>query len=148
MNRYWDKNEKGWCLPTWIFLHSVADAYPDEPNEHDKKLMRQLFESVSFSLPCDTCNQHFQQELIEHPIEDENREALTQWLFKLHNRVNVRLGKPSLTLEEATAQQKQFRHVSWSKVIKDVTKKPSKTPLYLGAVLATVILFHLFTKKD
>jgi FAD-linked sulfhydryl oxidase len=37
---------------------------------------------------------HFQGLLKENPPIVDNREALTQWMCTIHNKVNDRLGKP------------------------------------------------------
>jgi len=149
MDKYFDKNERGWCFPSWIVLHAVVDAYPKKPNEVDKKLMEQLFQSLSYQLPCDTCNEHFREELTKYPIQLQSQQALNYWLIDFHNRVNARLGKRVLTYPEALARQKQMRHTNWDKVVQDIEhSKPEKpnASFYIAIILGAILAIQFFKK--
>lgn len=147
---YRDLQGKGWCFPTWITLHAIGDSYPEEPNETDKKLIHQLLESLSWILPCETCNEHFREQLKTHPIQDQSRLALMTWLVDFQNRVNVRLGKPELTFEEAIEKQQEFRYTDWAALItrsksRDCVIKAQYLPLILG--LGVMALIYLNKKR-
>lgn len=51
---------------------------------------------------CD-CRRHWRELVEEFPPVFTSREAFFEWSVKAHNRVNVRLGKPEVSLKEATA---------------------------------------------
>ncbi|XP_058119956.1 FAD-linked sulfhydryl oxidase ALR [Anopheles ziemanni] len=79
---------------TWSLLHTVAAYYPTNPSEAEEKNVRTFFTSFSKLYPCEYCAKDFQQELKEIPPETKSQHALSQWLCRIHNRVNVKLGKP------------------------------------------------------
>lgn len=84
-----------WGPHAWFFLHSVTFAYPDNPNEEDKKNIIQFFNGLSLILPCSVCREHYKENLKKYPIEFScnNRLDLVNWLINIHNTVNRHLGK-------------------------------------------------------
>ena len=95
-----------WGPAGWLFLHSIAQNYPwnpddqkDDPKEQDKKKKYlQFFELVGDVLPCLYCRNSY-REFIKQPdtiLNEsvmENRKSLSLWLYKLHNKVNKKLEK-------------------------------------------------------
>lgn len=78
----------------WTILHTVTIAYPENPTFDQKNNMLIFFQYFAKVYPCAVCSQHFQMEIAQDPPRTESRDELTQWLCRIHNRVNVRLGKP------------------------------------------------------
>jgi len=79
---------------TWSLLHSVASSIPSLPTEATKKHISTLLGSLAELYPCKVCGKHFKEMLKENPIRYESREEFAYYLCDLHNKVNVRLGKP------------------------------------------------------
>ncbi|XP_062543054.1 FAD-linked sulfhydryl oxidase ALR-like [Armigeres subalbatus] len=79
---------------TWGLLHTMAAYYPDEPTSQDRTNIRQFFEAFSKVYPCGYCAEDFQKELKNSPPETKSQHTLSQWLCRMHNRVNVKIGKP------------------------------------------------------
>ena len=52
-------------------------------------------------LPCKKCQNHFQENLNQFPINNylDSREKLVFWLFTIHNQVNKLLGKSEYSYE-------------------------------------------------
>ena len=86
-------NTKFWGRCGWIFLHSIAQNYPDvidEYNEKHKKkrfYYKQLFSNLKYTLPCKYCRISFKQFMKEDPIDKNlhSKKALTHWLYRIHN---------------------------------------------------------------
>lgn len=87
-----DKNELG--SNTWAFLHTMAAYYPDSPTADQKKDMKQFFHVFAKFYPCNICAEDLQVQLKNFPPQTESQHQLSQWLCKIHNEVNVKLGKP------------------------------------------------------
>uniref|UniRef100_A0A182NJ22 Sulfhydryl oxidase n=1 Tax=Anopheles dirus TaxID=7168 RepID=A0A182NJ22_9DIPT len=87
-----DKDQLG--RYTWGLLHTVAAYYPTKPTEAEERNVRTFFTTFSKLYPCEYCAKDFQQELKEMPPETKSQHTLSQWLCRMHNRVNVKLGKP------------------------------------------------------
>ena len=88
---------KIWGPHAWFFINSSAFGYPVNPTPEQKKEYKNFFIYLGFVLPCGFCRQSYQFFIKdgETEITDdifENRETLTKWVFKLHNRVNKKLG--------------------------------------------------------
>ncbi|KAG6801374.1 FAD-linked sulfhydryl oxidase ALR [Apis mellifera caucasica] len=87
-----DKDELG--SVTWSFLHTMAAYYPNNPSEEQKSDMKQFFHIFSKFYPCNVCAEDLQEQLKHSPPETNSQEQLSQWLCKIHNEVNRKLGKP------------------------------------------------------
>lgn len=93
-----------WGPAAWKFLHAVTFAYPDVPTLAEQLAAEQLFTTcLRTLLPCQRCREHFDSELRAHPPDTRSRATLSAWLVDLHNRVNLRLGKPTVTYAQAEA---------------------------------------------
>jgi hypothetical protein len=103
-----------WGPAAWKFLHTATFAYGGDDGNASKEeqdAARKLFESLQLMLPCKDCCNHYCNAIKERPLSHKvlkNRENLSRWLVDLHNDVNVRLGKPIFTYEQAQAIYESF----------------------------------------
>ena len=93
-----------WGPHAWQFLHSITLSYPDNPTLEDKNNHAQFFNSIQNILPCQSCRDHYTQNLQALPIEQhlDNKESLFRWSVDLHNRVNVMNNKREYSYDEVT----------------------------------------------
>lgn len=97
-----DKNNglitKIWGEHAWEFFHCVAFGYPIEPTKEQKEHYKFFFTNVQHVLPCRYCRDSYgdfitkEDDLILTDKDLENRENLTKWTYRIHNRVNRKLG--------------------------------------------------------
>jgi hypothetical protein len=75
-----------------------------------RKAAFDMLQSLRFMIPCSRCRKHYCEymdsdfgisDLQSHHLTD--RRTISLWLVTLHNSVNQRLGKPTLTYEEVQA---------------------------------------------
>ena len=89
---------KIWGPHFWEVLHFVSFGYPLEPTEQHKKDYRDFFVSVKNVLPCKYCRVSYGEFILNEErtkLTDndlKNRENLTKWVYKLHERVNEKIG--------------------------------------------------------
>ena len=103
-----------WGPHGWKFIHYVALGYPDEPTDADKRSYKKFYESLRDILPCQSCADHYRDTIHMYPVDGHlsSREELLRWSFDIHNTVNKRIGKPTLTYEKAIRlyTHKQFHN--------------------------------------
>lgn len=135
-----------WGPAAWKFLHAATFAYPDVPTERHKEDALKLFQSLGSMLPCGDCCVNYSNEFSIASISKHlhSKEALSRWLVDLHNRVNARLGKPTVTYDEVAAL---YPDDTCDLTCYD-TPATSNKLLYIGIVvaLAIVILVRTFIK--
>ena len=86
-----DKNELG--RQSWSVLHTIAAYYSDKPTVSQQQDMSNLFNIWSRVYPCKECADDMKQDLKDEPPDVTSRHNLSQWLCRLHNKVNNKLGK-------------------------------------------------------
>ena len=105
-----------WGPHGWKFMHYVALGYPDLPTDTDKSAYQNFYESLRDVLPCQGCATHYKETILQYPVKDhlQDRESLLRWSFEIHNTVNKRVEKPTLTYEDALQlyTKKQFPKVA------------------------------------
>ncbi|CAM9211944.1 unnamed protein product, partial [Ectocarpus fasciculatus] len=111
-----------WGPPGWFFLHCVAAGYPVDPDEYDdirgnarghtRRGYSSFFKNTGHVLPCRFCRESYVHFLSETPVEEylHSRQALFEWLFVLHNKVNDKIGdKQETDLESVVNKYERFR---------------------------------------
>ena len=91
-----------WGPLFWSTMHIISLAYPDDPTYSEKRAAKELFNAMAHLLPCPVCRSHYKDILQMSPVETwlDDRKSLIEWVWATHNKVNVKLGKPEITLSE------------------------------------------------
>tara|TARA_B100002051_G_scaffold147160_1_gene139290 strand:- start:216 stop:656 length:441 start_codon:yes stop_codon:yes gene_type:complete len=93
-----------WGPAYWFVLHTIAKTYPEWPGETAKKKYYDLIQNLPLFLPAHGTD--FEVVLDSYPVVPylDSRESFCRWVHFVHNRVNERAGKPSLSRAEAEAK--------------------------------------------
>jgi hypothetical protein len=91
-----------WGPHFWFFLHTLAISYPHHPNSVTKKKYYELIQNLPLFIPVETIGNDFSRLLDEYPVTAylDSRESLIRWMHFIHNKINEKLEKPKITLNE------------------------------------------------
>jgi len=81
-------------------MHAVAFTYPDEPSPQERKQYIDFFKSLEGVIPCPQCRQHYGEHIKSNPIQAEDTDDMSRWVYNLHDKVNKRNGKTSPSYEK------------------------------------------------
>jgi len=100
-------NPEFWGPRFWEVLHLVAVGYSATPTPSEKLGFRMFFDSLRYILPCPKCRASYEKYLFSRKLSEEDmssRDKLFNWVYQLHNSVNLNLKKaPFQTLEAVKA---------------------------------------------
>jgi len=64
--------------------------------------LKNFVENYPSILPCKNCGDHFQEVLDKYHVpETNNKDELFDWSVFIHNKVNEKLGKPTISTTDA-----------------------------------------------
>lgn len=92
-----------WGPSAWRFLHYITLSYPDKPVTADMDNMYVLFMGVARMLPCEKCRVEYSLLLKQKPLTKNvlsSRYNLVSWFLDIHNAVNIKLGKSTMSYDE------------------------------------------------
>jgi hypothetical protein len=93
---------KVWGPHYWFFLHTISVSYPNHPNAITKKKYYDLIQNLHVFLPIDNISNEFSELLEQYPITPylDNRESFSRWTWFIHNKINEKLEKPKISIED------------------------------------------------
>lgn len=100
---------KIWGPPYWFFLHTLAMTYPHHPNAVTKKKYYEFIQNLPLFLPVEQIGKDMEQLLEQYPVTPylDNRESFVRWMHFIHNKINEKLEKPTMTLSDFYVQYYQ-----------------------------------------
>ena len=93
---------KVWGPHYWFFLHTLAMTYPRHPNAVTKKKYYEFIQNLPLFLPVEEISGEFSKLIDKYPITPylDNRDSFVRWMHFIHNKINEKLEKPKITLNE------------------------------------------------
>ena len=132
---------KIWGPHYWFFLHTLAFTYPTYPNDVVKKKYYDTIQNFPFFIPHDPISKYFTELLTIYPIKSylDNKASLIRWVHFIHNKINTKLEKPQLSLEDFYVKYyKQYKPKTQYRRVK-----------YLGSIviiLCAILCYFLYKK--
>jgi hypothetical protein len=132
-----------WGPSYWFFLDNIAFTYPSHPNDIIRKKYYEVIQNLPLFIPDYEISKNFQELLNLYPIKTylDNKKSLIKWVHFIHNKINEKLDKPQITMEE-------YYNEFYGKYEKRPTKKFIRIKKYtiflvLSLLLICIIFYFL-----
>lgn len=93
---------KVWGPHYWFFLHTIAMTYPHHPNTITKKKYYEFIQNLPLFIPVEKISSEFSKLIDKYPITPylDNRDSFVRWSHFIHNKINEKLEKPLISLND------------------------------------------------
>ena len=140
-------NPEVWGPHYWFVLHTIALTYPDHPNDVTKKKYYDFLQNVPLFLPIKEIGNGFSKMLDKYPVTPylDSRESFIKWVHFIHNKINIALEKPEMTMDEAMIK---YYELYKPKAVKEAEERKRREK-YAFLVIVTVVLIlggYLYSK--
>ena len=139
---------KVWGPHYWFFLHTLSMTYPIYPNAVSKKKYYDIIQNLPLFIPVENISSEFSRLLDMYPVVPylDNRESLIRWMHFIHNKINQKLEKPQITLNEFYIKYYEEYKNNDTKLLGFFYKLREKF-IYI-AILLTIIylIYYLYDK--
>ena len=131
----------------WFVLHTIALTYPINPNETIKKKYYDFIQNIPLFLPISTIGNKFSSLLDKYPVTPylDSQTSLVKWMHFIHNKINISLDKPEITMEEAMV--KYYEHYKPKAIKEKEQRKRREKYVFAGMILIIIILTVFLYKK-
>jgi len=136
-----------WGPHYWFFLHTLAMTYPHHPNAITKKKYYEFVQNLPLFIPVDQISSDFSVLLDKYPVTSylDNRESFVRWMHFIHNKINQKLEKPQINLNEFYIQYYE-EYKSNTEKMSDFYKLKAKF-IYCGVIGSLIFtIFYLYDK--
>jgi hypothetical protein len=136
-----------WGPHFWFFINTIAISYPNYPNDITKKKYYEFIMNLPLFIPIEGMGNEFSKLLDEYPVTSylDSKTSFVRWVHFIHNKINEKLEKPKISLEEFYYQYYQAYKPKNIK-LKDEYKWREKM-IYLFIMLSTTgLILYLYNK--
>ena len=138
---------KIWGPHYWFFLHTVAMTYPHHPNAVTKKKYYEFVQNLPLFIPVEEISKEFEKMIDLYPITPylDNRDSFIRWTHFIHNKINEKLEKPQITLNDFFVQYYN-EYKSQNEKLAEFYKLREK--LIYGGILVSILgaIYYLYDK--
>ena len=128
-----------WGPHYWFFLMTVALTYPDNVNVLTKRKYYDLIQNMPIFIPNAEISKNFSNMLNVYPVTP----SFVRWIVFIHNRVNEKMGKREITIDDAMNQY--FREMVPPTIFKVNTWEYRKYIIYtLVIILLAIAVYFLY----
>ena len=136
-----------WGPHYWFFLHTISLQYPTMPNDVTKKKYYDFIQNLPLFIPHREIGNRFAEYLDKYPVTPylDSRESFIKWVNFIHNKINITLGKPILSIEEGTrAYYEQYKPPE----LRDTKQLKKRHQIIFGTSMlgALILAYYLYFK--
>jgi len=138
---------KIWGPHYWFFLHTLSMTYPIHPNSITKKKYYEFIQNLPLFIPVEQISSEFSKLLDKYPIVPylDNRESFIRWMHFIHNKINEKLEKPKISLNDFFIK---YYNEYKPKSEKDVefNKMKEKIIYFSLIIILSITIYYLYDK--
>ena len=136
-----------WGPHYWFFLHTISMCYPNRPNAVTKKKYYEFIQNIPVFIPVESISGEFSKLLDKYPVLQylDNKESFIRWMWFIHNKINQKLEKPEISLNDLyvnyyeSYKEKNVKMIEYYKL--------REKGIYFGIVLSILgITYYLYDK--
>lgn len=138
-------DSKVWGPFYWFVLHTISLKYPLFPNTTTKKKYYDFIHNIPLFIPIENMGNIFSNFLDKYPVTPylDSRESFIKWVHFIHNKMNVFLGEPEISMTEAMTRY--YEHYKPKEVKrKEEQKKRGKIVFLSTLIILVLILYYLY----
>jgi hypothetical protein len=138
-----------WGPHYWFVLHTIAFHYPIHPTTIVKKIHHRFIHNLHEFLPNKTIATTFEKMLHKYPVTPylDTRDDFIKWMHFMHNKMNERLEKPTISLSDHYVAFKQHFETRPHK-LKRLWNEKRKVLFTLFSLLFIALLYINCPTKD
>jgi len=138
---------KIWGPHYWFFLHTVAMTYPHRPNSVTKKKYYEFIQNLPLFIPVEAISGEFSKLIDKYPIAPylDNRESFIRWVHFIHNKINQKLERPQMKLNDFYVKYYE-EYKKDSIKMSEFTKLRSKLIYFATISVILVSIYYLYDK--
>ncbi len=93
---------KVWGPHYWFFLHTLVMTYPNHPNAVSKKKYYEFIQNLPLFMPVEEIKGELSRLIEKYPVAPylDNRDSFVRWMHFIHNKINEKLEKPQISLND------------------------------------------------
>ena len=133
-----DLDPKIWGPHYWFFLHTISMSYPVHPNAVTKKKYYDFVQNIPLFIPVESMAGEFSKLLDQYPVQPylDNKESFIRWMWFIHNKINKKLEKPQISLNDF--------YVKYYEEYKPMNEKMSEYYKIRGKLIYSGIIVSIF----
>jgi len=136
-----------WGPHYWFFLHTLAMTYPHRPNSVTKKKYYEFIQNLPLFLPVEQISGEFSKIIEKYPIMPylDNRDSFVRWMHFIHNKINEKLEKPQISLNDFFVKYYD-EYKTQDEKLSQYNKIKEKI-VYLGIIIGiSLAIYYLYDK--
>jgi len=132
-----------WGPHYWFVLHTIAFHYPIYPTSIQKKIYHRLIYNLHEFLPNKTISTTFQKILKDNPVSPylDTRADFIKWMHHIHNKINIRLDQPTISLAEHYEEFQQNFETKQTKMAR--LYKEKKKIIWILVIFIVALYFYV-----
>lgn len=126
----------------WNFLYTIALIYPNNPNDTIIKKYYDLIINFPLFIPNQEHANNFSRFLDLYPVQPylSCKESLVKWVWFIHNKINIFMGKPEMSYYNAMNNYYENYKL---KDVKKIDERKNKHKFILATVIILLIILIL-----